>query len=286
MKWSIPAKTFLIGEYAAVIGKSAIVLTTSPCFELRINSTEEIQGIHPESPAGKWWSRQKQAGVGLSWFDPYQGQGGLGASSAQFLGAYLASCYLQKVTPTQENLLNAYFECAWSGNGLRPSGYDVLAQSNHHCVYINREQNILDCYHWPFPDIAILLLHSGKKLATHHHLQDMTLPDAIHLLPSIVEQAKTAFEHKDSQSLIDAINTYHQRLSEMGLVAEHSCQQIRDLKADKSVLAAKGCGALGADVLLIAVAAEQLNEQKIKLANEGWTIIASTEHLYAGEALI
>ncbi|WP_133139302.1 hypothetical protein [Legionella genomosp. 1] len=286
MKWSIPAKTFLIGEYAAVIGKSAIVLTTAPCFELRINSTEEIQGIHTESPAGKWWSRQKQAEAGLSWFDPYQGQGGLGASSAQFLGAYLASCYLQNISPTQENLLNAYFECAWNGKGLRPSGYDVLAQSNHHCVYINREQNILNSYTWPFPDIAFLLLHSGKKLATHHHLQDMTLPGAIHLLPSIVEQAKTAFEHKDSKSLTDAINTYHQRLSEMRLVAEHSRQQIMDLKADKSVLAAKGCGALGADVLLIVVAAEQLNEQKIKLANKGWIILACTDHLYIGEALI
>lgn len=69
--------------------------------------------------------------------------------------------------------------------------------------------------------------------------------------------------HNDSNSLVDAVNTYHQRLLEMGLTAEHSQQQILQLKTDKNILAAKGCGALGADVLLVVVASTQLEEQKI-----------------------
>ena len=43
MKWRIPAKTFLLGEYAAVAGESAIVLTTSPCFELSLANEATIQ---------------------------------------------------------------------------------------------------------------------------------------------------------------------------------------------------------------------------------------------------
>lgn len=163
MKWSIPAKTFLLGEYAAVMEESAIVLTTSPCFELSLNHHAELSGIHPESPAGQLWQRKKQGDYGLSWFDPYQGRGGLGASSAQFIGAYLACSNSLHASPSADDLLNAYFEYAWNGEGLRPSGYDVLAQAKHGCVYINRRKHIIECYQWAFADIGFILLHSGKN---------------------------------------------------------------------------------------------------------------------------
>ena len=51
--WSIPAKTFLVGEYAALKEQSAILLTTTPCFELRLTSQPGLHGIHPQSPAGR-----------------------------------------------------------------------------------------------------------------------------------------------------------------------------------------------------------------------------------------
>ena len=34
--WKIPAKTFLVGEYAALTGACAIVLTTKPCFSFSL----------------------------------------------------------------------------------------------------------------------------------------------------------------------------------------------------------------------------------------------------------
>ncbi len=104
MKWLIPAKTFLLGEYAALAGQSAVLLTTSPCFELSLSKEAGLHGIHPDSPAGRWWKENAQSEVGLQWHDPYQGCGGLGASSAQFLGAYLASMYLQKRDIQQQEL--------------------------------------------------------------------------------------------------------------------------------------------------------------------------------------
>src|SRR4051812_39210067 len=109
MKWQIPAKTFLIGEYAALVGHSAILLTTTPCFELSLEPSEK-NFIHPESPAGLWLKKQ-EANIKLTWKDPYQGQGGLGASSAQFLSCYLATCYLQNKTVELEQLLQAYEAC-------------------------------------------------------------------------------------------------------------------------------------------------------------------------------
>nr|WP_256594408.1 hypothetical protein [Legionella pneumophila] len=57
MKWQIPAKTFLLGEYAAIAGEPAILLTTSPCFTLTLTENAKLEGIHPESPAGLWWQK-------------------------------------------------------------------------------------------------------------------------------------------------------------------------------------------------------------------------------------
>ena len=55
MNWCIPAKTFLLGEYVAIVGGAAIILTTTPGFEVRLVDTGDVTGIHPSSPAGLFW---------------------------------------------------------------------------------------------------------------------------------------------------------------------------------------------------------------------------------------
>lgn len=284
MKWSIPAKTFLLGEYAAIAGAPAILLTTSPCFEISLSHTA-LQGIHHESPAGRWWIQQGHTSVGLQWSDPYQGIGGMGASSAQFIGAYLASRYLQEKLPNRRDMLDAYLQCASHEHGLGPSGYDVLTQSLRGCIYISRQQNIYETYAWPFKDIAFLLLHTGQKLATHQHLQTLTLP-SIHQLSIIVEMAKSAFERVDSLRLVEAVNNYHQQLTHMNLVAEHSLKHIASLRKNPDVLAIKGCGALGADVLLLLLPLEKRDALRQQLSTADWKILATNEDLYNGKSLI
>ncbi|KTC85234.1 mevalonate kinase [Legionella brunensis] len=286
MKWQIPAKTFLLGEYAAVAGGSAIILTTGPCFELAFTQDNRMHEIHPESPAGQWWQHHRMPIQGLAWRDPYEGRGGLGASSAQFIGAYLASCHLLQIVPNRKALLDAYYQSAWRGEGLRPSGYDVLAQIQNRCVYINRQTNQTQSYDWVFKDIAFLLLHSGQKLATHYHLQRMSLPDSINELSAISEQAKRAFEQENSAELIMAINNYQQQLTNRNLIAPHSLKHIQAFKTQDNVLAAKGCGALGADVLLLIVPKSSLKSKISSLITEGWSVLATSDDLYTGRALM
>jgi mevalonate kinase len=282
MTWHIPAKTFLVGEYAAITGAGAIILTTIPHFELSFASDERIQGIDPNSPAGQWWAHHRSPSPGLIWHDPYQGKGGLGASSAQFLGAYLARCHLLHITPNHRDLLDAYYQYAWQGDGLKPSGYDVLAQSQNGCVYINRQQNIIKSYNWPFKDISFLLLHSGQKLATHHHLKHAILPNSISQLSTIVKFAQAAFEQVNSENLLEAVNTYQQQLASLHLLAPHSLDQIKALKMHPEILAAKGCGALGADVLLLIVPSKCLKLMIDRIKADGWEILATSEDLYDG----
>ncbi len=285
-KWSIPAKTFLLGEYAAIAGAPAIVLTTSPCFEVTLSDKIGLHDIHPDSPAGKWWLNHGPRDIGLEWKDPYQGRGGMGASSAQFLGAYLASMQAQKKMVKQHHMLDAYLQSAWSGEGLRPSGYDVLAQSQHGCVYIDKQKDFFHDYSWPFQDIAFLLLHTGQKLATHSHLQTIALPSHLGQLTAIVDSAKVAFEQVDSQRMVDAVNAYHHQLMRMDLVAEHAVRHIESFKKQPDILAIKGCGAMGSDVLLLVIPTNQQAELSHYLSKKGWSILATSSDLYAGMPLI
>ncbi|HBI21644.1 MAG TPA: hypothetical protein DDY37_03515 [Legionella sp.] len=276
MKWSIPAKTFFLGEYAAIVGAPAIVLTTTPCFEVTVTDEPGLQGIHPDSPAGRFWAQHGSVDRGLLWHDPYDGRGGLGASSAQWLGAYFAC--RQDGFVQDEEMLQAYFDSAWLGIGVRPSGYDVLAQSRQGCVYIDTRQ--AQSYAWPFDDLAFILVHTGKKLATHEHLQTLALSDQIEPLAKIVESAKLAFESGDSMQVIEAVNGYHQQLLQMDLVAQHSVEQMDALKTHADVLAIKGCGAMGADVLLLLVPMTQLVEFGTYLETMGLDILATSDCLY------
>lgn len=285
MKWSIPAKTFLLGEYAAISGHSAIILTTTPCFELTLDDQNQLIQVHADSPAGIWWRNQNTSHKGLLWHDPYFGCGGLGASSAQFLGSYLASCALNHIKPQLTHLLESYDQVSWNNKGLKPSGYDVLAQSQSGCVFINKQRQQISCHDWPFADLSFILLHTGVKLATHHHLKDSALPKPVKRLSNLVDHAMNAFNTTHSHQLIQTINTYHQVLNQYHLVAPHSQQLIKQLLHEhREILAIKGCGALGADVILILLKKTELLSMKKKLTRSNKLILATEEQLTSAKS--
>lgn len=277
MKWNIPAKTFLLGEYAALSQASAILLTTTPYFELSLIEGDQSVGIHPLSPAGRFWKAFPRKS--LSWYDPYQARGGLGASSAQFLGSYWAQCHLRKESPHLASMLKAYEQASWSGTGLKPSGYDVLAQSQGGCVYIHLQKKVLLSYDWPFEDLSCFLLATGVKVPTHQHLQSITLPASTQELSDLVEEGKEAFDKGHSQQLIQAVNDYHQKLKELNLVAPHSLDFIQRLKHYPEVLALKGCGALGADVILLLTSRHQAPVLKEKLRLQCYNVLATEQNI-------
>jgi mevalonate kinase len=280
MMWAIPAKTFLVGEYAAIARAPAIVLTTAPCFALSIEEHPGLVGIHPSSPAGQWWNQYGPRGVGLKFTDPYHGIGGVGASSAEFVGVYLAQSYLNKQLPDANLLLEAYQDFSYDGQGARPSGYDVLAQMLGGVVYIDKQHSICQKMFWPFCDVDFLLIHSGQKLATHCHLQSLVLPQKMEPLIDIVQQTKAAFDRTDSRMLANAVNAYHQELLSLAKVSDHSQKLIEYLRQQDDILAIKGCGAMGADVLLMLVSKSKALVWQNKLAELGLRLLATTEGLY------
>ena len=285
MKVSIPAKTFLLGEYVALQGGPAILLTTTPCFEVGL-STQKRAAIHPASPAGRFWESLDFT-EHLTWVDPYQGMGGLGASSAEFLGAYYLSLLKTNQKLIETALLDAYWAAASiSNSGVRPSGYDVLAQASSGCVYLNHQQSAHMNYSWPFHDIAFVLLHTGKKVETHKHLQSLALTEAVSTLSPIAALGKEAFDAADSMLLIQAVNSYYQQLLALDLVALHTQIAIKKLADHEDILAIKGCGALGADVLLLLVPKTREASVIADMKKDGFFVLGSLQDLYLEKNLL
>lgn len=286
MKWKVPAKTFLLGEYAALNGGSALILTSKPCFELTLIDEPGLNGIDSSSPAGRYWLGLPPVEQGLSWHDPYEGIGGLGASSAQFLAVYLADCHLRNQQPNRKTLLERYFQFAWNGKGIKPSGYDVMAQEQQQCVFINGQRHETCNYPWPFSELAFILVHSRHKLATHEHLQSFQLNFSTDRLSRLAEQGCMAFEQANDTLLVNAVNACQQQLEALQLITPDSVKAIADLKSNEGVVAAKGCGALGADVILLLVEKRRLSGLRNELSGMGWNVLATNMELYIGEHLV
>jgi mevalonate kinase len=224
-KLSVPSKTFLVGEYIVLQGGPAILLSTPPCFEV---ITENNQFI-----------------------DPYLGLGGFGASSAKFVLAEKA-----KGHDDPWGIWRSYRE-----SGLLGSGADVVAQIVGGIVFFHANKNIIEKLSWPFNDLAVALIHTGKKLLTHDHLANLTLQNsAIIALDQFVIAAYQAIKTGNHSHLLQSINHYADKLLDLGFVAEHTQQLLQTLQAREDVLACKGCGAMGSDVVLAIIPTQQQQE--------------------------
>jgi mevalonate kinase len=261
---SVPGKTFLAGEYLALVGGPSLILATGPRFSLKVRRAmaEEKNPFHPASPAGLFY--QKQASYfrqfALSFSDPYEGLGGFGASSAQFVLLHALWQMRNSANYESQPFLDWHetvsdYRQGHQGNGYAPSGADVMAQSLGGLTYFQRRDGHVQTFAWPFEE-EILLFHSGKKVPTHEHLKEINdIPEARLSVP--VQEMKTALQTINSQKLISALKEFTGILAEMNYVLPHTLAVVRELEKNKAVKVAKGCGALGADVILVIVEASE-----------------------------
>lgn len=277
MKWLFPAKTFLVGEYVALQGGPALILTTKPCFEVSMNAGLASTEFPVNSPAYNLWQEDLSSlNYILHWHDPYCGLGGMGASSAQFLGAYYAKSFINNKPIVHEEILSVYLKHAWNGKGVAPSGYDVIAQSMGGCVYIDGNTKIYQNYTWPFLTLGFILVHTGKKQATHTYLQNINELNGLNTLLDISKISCDAFIKGNSLDFIKSINDFYLVLCELNLVAKHTLEIVKALRENPDILAIKGCGALGADIILLIVESQKLADKVIELKQSGYNVITTS----------
>jgi mevalonate kinase len=259
---SVPGKSFLAGEYLALKGGPSLVFTSKPRFELIARLAKsgrgQVEGIHPESPAGQLICDHRDffSEYDLRFLDPHQGRGGWGASTAQVLMAFVlnewrSSCELETLKSLSiSRLLESYWKYAWNGQGHRPSGADLVAQYKGSLCLFEKRTGLLGIYGWTFSDIDFALIPTGKKLPTHEHLK--TLGEfKEESLETAMKAIQRALQNRDSQEFVAGIQANAASLAELGFVAPHTQLLCQELLQKPGVLAAKGCGALGADVVLV-----------------------------------
>jgi hypothetical protein len=263
--WSvqIPAKLFLLGEYVAVEGGPSLIGTFAPGFRLEARSSPQaqVEGIHPDSPAGRILRehRDELQAWAVRFFDPFEGRGGLGASSAQFLGA---QAFLQSVRgPFSDwretrSLWAEYRD--WTrieGGSLQPSGADYLAQLQGGPQIFVREPFATDKVGWPEASWRPVAIRTGEKVKTHTHLAATEGKDLARLRV-ISRRGVEAFRAGDWEVFFQASRDFSGEQKRLGLLAGASEELCRAIERKPGVLLARGTGAMGADIVLAYVRAD------------------------------
>lgn len=298
MKYRIqmPGKTFFFGEYAALEGGSALLLSTGPGFEMNFSKgVGEGNCFHLESPAGLYYSQNQSffRDWSIHFSDFYNGSGGFGASTAQFIGLALFRKYIQ----APESLLSSdqTFKDIWSEYqivNLRdrasdnfaetlaqlPSGYDLWAQclgaisglrrqsisgvSDDFSSFVRNEVSFVSrTLDWPFPDLEFALVPTGNKIATHDHLKNIQ-KSSFEKLVRMSDSLMIDFIDGAEKRFFDTLNMWNLELESLGLVHPRTIEILQSLRIKSDVVFSKGCGALGADVILIVY--ESKNRDRIQ----------------------
>lgn len=254
---SAPSKTFLIGEYLATQGGTAIIAATTPRFQLEVSSGKTgISGISPICPAGKFLDRHSGdfADLEIKFQDPHSGAGGLGASSAQY--ALLLYFWIHVIKGKKDisrqafNHLEEYIGDSWSGVGMKPSGADMVAQITGDVSVVNPSTHTVYSTKWPFEKLAFSLFRTGRKVATHLHLQNVSLvPKGI--LQEIADVTVKGLQEKSETIFLAGVKTYGETLAQFGFLDNESAKTIKAIYTWPETLAVKGCGAMGADIIMI-----------------------------------
>ncbi len=262
---SVPSKSFFVGEYSALNGGPAITVSTAPRFELKVKTGAGwLSGINKDSPAEKLIKKNPLFfnQFDLEFMDPHRGRGGWGASAAQFLACYALMHWQETQAAHPENqildtleiphMLTTYKEVAWDGQGIQPSGADLVGQLKGGFTFYDKRKGIINSLNWSFKDLEFYLIPTGQKVATHEHLQQLKTFNTDQL-ESYVQKVQIAFSSNNPLDFVEGIHHISKELENRQWVFEKTKDYLQTLNAIPGVLASKGCGALGADVVLAIV---------------------------------
>lgn len=276
---SIPAKCFLMGEYAVLDGHDALILTNMPAFTFLFASTlnPTKNPFHLKSPAGKFWQKHKEVLQDYNVFvsDPYKGIGGGGLSSAEFIAVWTAFDYLNSGAKESFSINKLFLDYLTFGSksGIRHSGADVLAQVTGGLAHVH-SQSLVDKVTWPFVDLDVVLIHTLKHCQTAKHLA--TSPKVPWELKEASDFSIQSFLHGDFVNFIKGIERFVGVQYQHKLLNENSWKYINQYIQVSGVFAAKGCGAMGEDVIAVFCHKNSVHAVQKKAIQDGLVVLSSS----------
>lgn len=288
--FSAPSKTFLAGEYGVLEGGLCLLAGTEPRFELEVREGRgNTEGFHPQSPAVKLMARHLSffERLDLEFRDPHAGKGGFGASTAQYLMVFALLSWKNSANDESvreldiRELSDNYLRDAWDGQGRAPSGADLIGQLKGGLTFFEKKAGKISCGAWPFVDLEPILVRTGVKLPTHEHLRSLRSFDFSPLEP-IMSKIQQAWNQGNSEDFLTALDEHRRFLTKAGFVADSTQNLLHDLLWTEGVRSAKGCGAMGADVILALVKPSEKKNFLRVWSERGHELIPLTEKLSSG----
>ncbi|MBY0471335.1 hypothetical protein K2X30_09220 [bacterium] len=275
---SIPGKVFLLGEYAVLENHPALVLAVDPRFEL-VSDSEHPTEFHSQSPAGRLLTWARKTGQFSDerflyrFVDPYQGRGGLGASTAQFALTYQA--LYPNSREDWQSPWRLYRELMLEPNSIRPSGADLIAQWNTGLSLISPEAGKCESLDMNWGERGRLLIfgttqQSGRKIETHRHLQELNpqrLKTVAENAAPIIQTGTQAVRDGDWRKFGACLNRYADLLCTYSLEVPATFEDRMHFRKIPGVFGVKGAGSLQADTLVVMAEAEAV-PAVLKLAAE------------------
>ena len=166
-----------------------------------------------------------------------------------------------------DRVLAAYVDLAWDGRGYSPSGADIIAQLEGGIVEFAKTDGVVRKHVWPFDDMEFFFVPTGNKVVTHEHLRDLGSVD-VAVFSVHANSACDALRSRDSARFVEAMRGYADELERQALVHPDTLAMLQRLDALPGVLARKGCGALGADVVVAIVRADSAEAIASAIARE------------------
>lgn len=283
---SFPSKTFLIGEYAVLEGAPAVLLNTKPRFNFFITEQRGKNCFHPHSPAGQWLNRHPEIlkSFCIKYKDPYEGKGGFGFSSAQFNLVYLLGEILKGNTIKNSNLLQMWeVYRGLNFKNQKPSGADIISQWLGDVCLFSFDPFEAHSISWPFFDLDFFLIRTEVKLNTWEHLSKIK-GENFSELSSIVKEAVVYMDKSDRKGFVSTLDKYTEELEKQGLVHRATRSFLDKVKKIKSVITAKGCGAMGAEV--VAVFFDFRDKKEVRANLKKSNIISDSSDLTSGVQVI
>ena len=281
---SCPSKTFILGEYGVLDGGVAILANTAPRFSCLMYKKSDIKSEYfsENHTINQWISKYSKEfqGMCLEWKDPYDSKGGLGFSSAQFNILYYYSLICRKTTIEQiqlKDLLETYHQIQFEG--VVPSGADIISQWVGGICLFEQDPFLVQSIVFPFSELDFAIIRIGEHLQTHQHLKTLKLPK-VEDLKNIAKSGLKAIENNEDDIFLECINEYGKTLQSKKLVAEKTLKYLEELKECKEILALKGCGAMGAEIIILFYKKEHASIVKQKITP--FKFIADSSNLTYG----
>lgn len=260
---NVPGKTFLLGEYVAIYGGPSIVAATGPYFEIDFFEGDEGHPFHSESPAGRYITAHGEffKNVQIEYYDPYDGAGGFGASTAQFVAVVI---YHKKIKDIEAErpfkfddpalVLEVWqaYRALFQDQANPPSGADLIAQMVGGVSSFRVDTKDWMRLDWAFEGVELNLYKTPLKVRTHEHLAQLEGAEVpVAALSQCVEAALVAIKTKNIAQFRDESRKFLVLQEQASLLDPDARELIAKTAQVPGVDLVRGCGALGADVVAV-----------------------------------